>query len=273
MKNTTEVLMRKLLVPATFLLAMLVAASSAAAAELTETIDRTFDVRAGANVVLSNVNGRITITSWDQPRVRVIAKKEVDGDRDELKEALRELRVEMLQKDGGLVIKTHYPKEDHGISSLFDWLSGDHVDAEVRYDVTVPRTMNVDVSNTNGGIHLSDVTGALELDTTNGKIEVSRCAGSLDASTTNGSIHAELLRVNKGQPLSFETTNGRIEVAVPANVAADIDASTTNGPISSDLPVLTRGTCSNSLRGTVNGGGTSMRLRTTNGGITIRKVS
>ena len=259
--------MRTLLVTAAFLLA-----TSADAAELSETIDRTFDVRAGANVVLTNVNGRITINSWDQPRVHVVAKKEVDGDRDELKNALRDLRVEMQPRDGGLVITTHYPKEDHGVASIFDWLSGNHIDAEVRYEVTVPRTMNVDVSNTNGGIHLSDVSGALELDTTNGKIEVMRCAGSLDASTTNGSIHAELLRIAKGQPMRFETTNGRIDVAVPSNAAADIDASTTNGSISSDLAVATTRTSSNSLRGTINGGGTSMRLRTTNGGITIRKV-
>lgn len=260
--------MRTLLLTATLLVA-----TTAGAAELSETIDRTFDVRAGANVVLDNVNGRITVTSWDQPRVRVIAKKEVDGDRDQLKQALKELRVEIQPRDGGLVITTHYPKEEHGITSIFDWLSGDHIDANVRYDITVPRTMNVNVSNTNGGIVLSDVTGSHELDTTNGKIEVSRCAGSLDASTTNGSIHAELLRVNKGQPLRFETTNGRIEVAVPANAAADIDAATTNGSISSDLPVATTRTSSNSLRGTINGGGTSMRLRTTNGGITIRRVS
>lgn len=258
--------MRTLLLSATILLA-----TTAGAAELSETIDRTFDVRAGANVVLSNVNGRITIGSWDQPRVRVIARKEVDGDRDELKRALSELRVEMQPRDGGLVVTTHYPKQDQGMTSILDWLSGDHVDAQVRYDITVPRTMNVDVTNTNGGIHLSEVNGKLELDTTNGKIEVSKCAGSLDASTTNGSIKAELVRIAKGQPLRFETTNGRIEVAVPANTSVDVDASTTNGSISSDLPVATTRTSSNSLRGTINGGGTSLRLRTTNGGITIRK--
>ena len=76
--------MRTLLVAAT-----LFAAVTAGAAELSETIDRTFDVRAGADFVLSNVNGRITITSWDQPKVRVIARKEVEGDRDEIKKALK----------------------------------------------------------------------------------------------------------------------------------------------------------------------------------------
>lgn len=259
--------MRTLLLTATFLIA-----SAAAAAELSETIDRTFDVRPGAKVVLSNVNGRITIGSWDQPRVRVVAEKEVDGDRDELQAAMRELRVEMQQRDGGLVITTHYPKENRGGGSLLDWLTSDDVDAEVTYELTVPRTMNVDVSNTNGGIELTGVSGAIELDTTNGKIEVSRCAGSLDASTTNGSIKAELTSIAKGQPLRFETTNGRIDVAVPSNVSANVDASTTNGSINSDLPVTTTHTSSNSLRGTINGGGTSLRLRTTNGGIRIRKI-
>jgi hypothetical protein len=259
--------MRTLLVIATLLFA-----TAAAAAELTETIDRTFDVRPGANVVLSNVNGRITVTSWDQPRVRVVATKEVDGDRGELKKALQDLRVELQPRDGGLVITTHYPKEMTGMSKILDWLSGDDVDAQVRYDLTVPRTMNVDVTNTNGTIELTDVTGQLELDTTNGRIEVTRCAGSLDVSTTNGSIKAELVRIAKGQPLRFETTNGRIDVSVPANAAADLDASTTNGSIRSDLPVAATRTSSNSLRGTINGGGTTLRLRTTNGGIAIRKA-
>jgi DUF4097 and DUF4098 domain-containing protein YvlB len=101
---------------------------------------------------------------------------------------------------------------------------------------------------------------------------VKRCSGSLDASTTNGAINAELLRVAQGQPLRFETTNGRIELALPAGAGADLDASTTNGSINSDIPVATTRTSSNSLRGTINGGGSSLRMRTTNGGITIKSV-
>lgn len=259
--------MRKLLLAATLFLAV-----TAGAAELSETIDRTFAVRAGAEFVLSNVNGRITISSWDQPKVRVIAHKEVDGDRSELKQALAELRVDMQPRNGGLVVTTHYPKENDGVASILDWLAGDDIDANVRYEITVPRSMNVDVTNTNGGIYLTDVTGKHELDTTNGKIEVKRCSGSLDASTTNGGISAELVRIAQGQPLRFETTNGRIELALPAGTAADLDAATTNGSINSDIPVTTTRTSSNSLRGTINGGGTSLRMRTTNGGITIRSV-
>lgn len=259
--------MKRLLVP-TFLLLF---ATAAVAAELTETIDKTFNVRPGASVVLSNVNGGVRVTSWDQPRVRVIARKEVHGDRDDVKEILRELRVEMQPRDGGLVVTTHYPRR-HGGSSIFDWLLGEGESRQVSYELTVPRTMNLDVTNTNGSIRLTDVSGRHELDTTNGKIELTRCGGTVDASTTNGSIHAELTNVAKGQPLSFHTTNGRIEIEVPANLAVDVDAGTTNGSIKSDLPVTTTRFSRNSLRGTINGGGTSLRMRTTNGGIAIRTL-
>ena len=258
--------MRKLLLSAVLVLF----AHVASAATLKQTIDKTFDVRPGANVQLTNVNGRVTIKAWDQPRVKVVALKEVETDRDQLQKAMSDLRVEFQQREGGLVITTRYPNE--GSHSIFDWILGNDIDAQVTYDVTVPRNMNVNVENTNGGIYLSDVTGKHELDTTNGKISVARCAGSLDASTTNGGIEAELTRVAKGQPMRFETTNGRIEVSVPADFAADIDASTTNGSIKTDLPIATKSMGDNSLRGTINGGGTRLVLRTTNGGIALKTL-
>ncbi|MDQ3283587.1 MAG: DUF4097 family beta strand repeat-containing protein [Acidobacteriota bacterium] len=241
--------------------------AAASAAEFTETVDRTFDVRPGASVTLSNVNGAVTISAWDQPRVRVIARKRVESNADNAKAVLGELRIDMQPRNGGLAITTKYPNRDGG---FLDWLFGKNVDAQVRYELTVPRSMSLDVENVNGGIHVFDVSGKHELATTNGKIEVARCAGSLDASTTNGAITAELTNVQKGAPLRFSTTNGRIDVKLPASVAVDVDADTTNGRIQSDLPIATTQFGDNSLRGSINGGGTPLKLRTTNGGIQIR---
>lgn len=248
---------------------LLTLALPASAAELTETIDRTIDVRPGALVELSNVNGRVSVTAWDQPRVRVIARKEVRGDVDVVSEALRELRVGIRPLNGGVVVQTHYPKQND-VSRLFDWLLGEDVQAEVAYDITVPRNMNLDLETVNGSLRVTGVTGRHDLDTTNGRIEVSRCSGSVDAATTNGGINAELLQVTAGQRLEFDTTNGRIQVSVPRNIAIDIDAATTNGSIESELPVSATRISRNSLRGSVNGGGTPLRLRTTNGSINVR---
>ena len=256
------------------LAAALVTAATAHGATLTEAFDKTYDVRPGAEVSLNNINGGITIAVWDQPRVRIVAEKKVKGDKSEVQEAMKELRIEVTAAAGGLNIKTHYPNEsDGGIAGLFDLLQGrDDVDAQVTYQLTVPRSMNLDISNTNGGISVSDVSGRLELDTTNGKIETARCAGSLDASTTNGGISAEFTSVTRGADISASTTNGRITISVPRNFAGEIDAGTTNGAITTDLPVATRHVGDNRLRGTINGGGTPMKLRTTNGAIQIKAL-
>jgi DUF4097 and DUF4098 domain-containing protein YvlB len=259
--------MNKLIAAATFFVAV-----SASAATLKETVDRTFDVKPGASVVLSNVNGGITITSWDQPRVRVVATKKVEGDRDEASQAMKDLKIQMQPRNGGLVVTTEYPDDDEGISSFFDWLSGNHVDAQVRFELTVPKSMNLDVSNTNGAITVTEVEGKHDLDTTNGRIEAKSCAGSLDARTTNGRIRAELVRVAKGEDIRLSTTNGGVSVAVPSNFAGELDAGTTNGSIHTDFPVTTTRGDNNRLRGTVNGGGSQLRVRTTNGGIEIRKL-
>ncbi|HJQ36484.1 MAG TPA: DUF4097 family beta strand repeat-containing protein [Thermoanaerobaculia bacterium] len=259
--------MRKLAFAAT----LLFVAAAAGAATLEETVDRTLNVQPGATVSLTNVNGRVTIKSWDQPRVHIVAEKEVEGSRDDAQEVMKALRVDIVPQNGGVSVTTHHPRRgDDGVGGFFDWLLGNHVQAQVRYELTIPRNMNLDVRTVNGSIHLADVNGHLELDTTNGKIEVERCSGSIDASTTNGGIRAHLVQVAKGQPMRFETTNGRIELEVPPSLAADIEAGTTNGSISTDLPVATTHFKRNSLRGTINGGGPSIRLRTTNGGIAIK---
>ena len=257
--------MRKLLVT----ILILFAASAAAAAELHEALDRTFDVRPNATFALDNVNGRVTISSWDQPRIRVHADKSASGwDADDVRKSLGELRVDIQARADRVVVKTIEPDKSFG---FLDFLFGHHINRSVNYEITVPRMTNLDVETVNGSVRVDAVTGEIKVETTNGKIDVERCAGSVDATTTNGGIHADLLTVTPGKSMTFETTNGHITVVVPPSLSAGVDASTTNGRISTDLPVETRVFDHNTLRGTINGGrGGLLRLRTTNGGIDIK---
>jgi len=257
-----------------FAFALALVALNASATKLEETFDRTYDVRPGAAVTLTNVNGHIVIRAWDQPRVRVHAVKhvEVDGS-DKAKEALAALKIEVSSTDGGLKVFTRYPKRNDNGLGFLDWMFGEHVNASVTYELMVPRTMNLDLDNTNGGIEVSDVRGSHRIDTTNGRIELQRCAGDLDAETTNGAIRAELLEMTPGKSVRLETTNGRISLAAPTTLAANVDAATTNGSINTDLPIATTRSGRHSLRGAINGGGPELWLRTTNGSIEIRAAS
>lgn len=247
-------------------LALLLAASTAGATTIDRTIDRTFDVRPGARVNVDNVNGRVTVTAWNQPRVRVVAFQHVESHDSALAQKTINSLVNLSADANGVRVHTNHPKNDDG---FFAWLAGQSVRASVTYQITVPRASNLDVETVNGTLAASDVAGRLRFSTVNGRITIERCAGEVDASTTNGSISADLTAVN-GRLVNLSTTNGRIAVSLPRTVAARVDAGTTNGSITSDIAVLTTASTKHSLRGTLNGGGNAeVRLRTTNGSITI----
>lgn len=245
-----------------------ITAAAANATTLDQAFDRTFDVRPGAVFSLTNTNGHITVRAWDQPRIRVHAVKHVESrDGDAARDAMKALTIAVSQPNGGLTIDTKYPKHNDGI---FEWIAGTSVNITVTYEVMVPRSMDLKIENTNGAIAASDVLGSHRIETTNGRITLARCAGDLNAETTNGTIEAELTTVTTGRGIRLETTNGGIHARLPRTLAARIDAANTNGSIESDLPVAVSGVHGkHELRGTLNGGGPELHLRTTNGSIHI----
>lgn len=250
-----------------FCMAILMAAS-AGAATFEGTFDRTFDVRPGTLFTLDNMNGRVIVRAWNEPRVRVHAfKRATCRDSQEARKAFDALNIVPTVTADALRIQTKAPRRDNG---LFDWIAGTNVNINVDYEITVPRAMDVEIDNTNGAIDMSDLRGSMRVSNTNGHIECARCGGSIEAETTNGAIRAELAEVTRGKAVRLETTNGDLTLALPRSVAAWIDASTTNGSIRTDLPVSTTDLRRNALRGTVNGGGSEVRLRTTNGSISIQ---
>lgn len=256
---------------ATLLLTLTLAATPLAAEELTETFQRVVDVRPGTTFDIDNVNGSIKVSGWDQPRVRIHAVKRVKSrDTGAAQQAMKALRIEVRQTDRSLRVDTVYPKKND--LGLFDALfgGGSNVNSSVQYEISVPRSTNLSVDTVNGAIRIRDVSGELDLDTTNGKINVANCSGSVEASTTNGGIDVELVSVSRGRDMEFSTTNGRISLTVPSTLAADINAATTNGSVRSDLPLTATRVSRTSIRGTLNGGGPEIRLRTTNGGIDIK---
>src|SRR6266540_2805969 len=98
------------------LIAMIVFAGTASAERLQESFDRTVDVRAGTPVSIVNVNGRITVTSWDQPRIRIHAVKKA-----ETREALEKLAIDVRTTDGVSIVTRSPRRNDSG---FLDFLFG-----------------------------------------------------------------------------------------------------------------------------------------------------
>ncbi|HUO85551.1 MAG TPA: DUF4097 family beta strand repeat-containing protein [Thermoanaerobaculia bacterium] len=241
----------------------------ASAETRTETVTKTLAVSAGASLMLSNDNGGVTVRSWDRPEVKIQAEKNARGRSSAVREAMENLRVEIESSGNAIDVRTRGPRR--GGDSFFHWLARSSVDTWVNYEITVPRDFDLTVETVNGGIKAADLSGALSFETVNGSIEVGRSAGAISASTVNGSIRVDMDRVDASRGLSFGTTNGKVVLVLPDGFRGDIDASTTNGSIRSDFPVTSTSFRKTRLKGSINGGGPLLRIRTTNGSITLER--
>src|SRR5207245_2269497 len=145
-----------------------------------------------------------------------------------------------------------------------------------------------DVQTSNGEIEVKRRMGPLHLRTSNGSITIAGGTGSMDLNTSNGSMtieadHAELTAHTSNGSIQFQgtlaggehslhTSNGNIDLTVPANAQFRFDAQTSQGHIanafSKERPA---GKAKNHLAGTVGQNpSTFIELRTSNGNIALR---
>jgi DUF4097 and DUF4098 domain-containing protein YvlB len=73
--------------------------------------------------------------------------------------------------------------------------------------------------------------------------------------------------------VKLQTSAGNIDVSLSVTATVDIDASTSVGEIFSGLPFETSDVDSEHLHGKLNGGGKSVKLKTSAGNITIKPSS
>ncbi len=253
-----------------FTIVIAIAATTLSAARIEEEFNRTVPLEPGQSVLVDNENGSVTIESWNRNEVRIEATRYVDaGSRDSAREALSKVQVEVSTTGSGVEIRTVMPRSSDG---FFSWLMGSHSNAGVTYRITVPRSVDLDIDTVNGRVSVSGVAGRMNLESTNGRIEVRKASGHVNASTTNGRIFAELVSVDRGG-MRFSTTNGSVTLELPDNLEADVNASTTNGSIKTEFPITVQGSFGkNRLEGSINGGGETLRIRTTNGSIRINRA-
>ena len=129
---------------------------------------------------------------------------------------------------------------------------------------------DIDVTTANAKVACRCTRGRLHARSSNGKIEVGGHTGSIDASTSNGVIKASIdLLGDEG--VSLSTSNGRIVLDLPQGTDADVDMRVENGHIRNDIDLEDSSSdATGHVRGRIGKGGIPIRLRTSNGTITLR---
>lgn len=131
---------------------------------------------------------------------------------------------------------------------------------------------SVQARTSGGSIDIRRVAGDLYAHTSGGSIVVQDALGAIDGETSGGSIRARFSQ----QPHAdsrLSTSGGGITVSVAGNVAVDLDAHTSGGDVDSDVPITVLGKQSDStLQGKINGGGPRLVLRSSGGGIHVKRM-
>ena len=225
-------------------------------------------LKPGQTVEIKGVNGSIIAGKTTGNKVEIRAWKH--GRRSDPEQ----VKIELIHHEDGITVCTMYPTPFGSHENTCEAGEGGHMstrnnDVQVHYVVRVPAGIGFTARTVNGSVTALGLTGPTLARTVNGSVEVST-AGRAEAQTVNGSIHASFGANHWEDPVAFRTVNGRIEISVPNDLNADVEASTVNGDIDTDLPVTVHGTIGRRhLRGTINKGGSPLRLETVNGGIRI----
>lgn len=214
---------------------------------------------AGPLNVDAGQNGGVSIEGWDRNEIRVRAIVQTSA-RDA--SAARDLAGQVqVQAGGGRVYATGPDNRSR------EWWS-------VSYRINVPRRNDLDLRASNGGITIIGVSGNMRFDTTNGGVRLQDVGGRVNGETRNGGLNVTLSGSRwDGEGLDVETSNGGVNLAIPDGYNAELETRTVNGGLRIDFPITVQGelTSRRGLSTTLGSGGPLVRVRTTNGGVTIKR--
>jgi len=224
-----------------------------------KTYAKTFTVNPqGAILEVANTNGKIEVEAVDGNVIDVKATITVKGNSEEAaREALKQVEIREDASPARVRLESKQPRMRNSV--------------EIRYTLRVPRSVKVDVRNTNGAIELSNLQGGVRAETTNGGVKGRGLLGAVEASATNGGLDIQMAGL-AADGVRLETTNGGITLGLPGTAKATLSARCVNGGISvTDLAFEKDGENSRRhVEGKINGGGAPLKVETVNGGVRIK---
>lgn len=120
---------------------------------------------------------------------------------------------------------------------------------------------SVDAKTSGGRISAEDITGALDLNTSGGSISIENIDGDVEARTSGGSISAEI--TNPKNYVNLRTSGGSIKIEVPKGKGYDLDLD--GSRVRADLTNFTGEYEKDEIVGSLNGGGTKIKAKTSGG--------
>lgn len=127
-------------------------------------LDTTFAVNPNATLGVRNHAGQIIIGTWNRNEMRIVASYSSYD------------RVKIIQSEGSVKVKS---ETRHG-----------HPE-EVDYEITIPRTMGVDLWGFESDISVEGAQNGVRVETMEGDIVITACAGDISLHSVEGDVTVE----------------------------------------------------------------------------------
>jgi DUF4097 and DUF4098 domain-containing protein YvlB len=234
-------------------------------------IDTTVRLDRGGAVDLSLISGKISVTGWDRPEVRVLASIETGTLQFDANSSRVTLSVDQSENDNRG--RRHHNVGDarydvsvpRGSRLILEAVSGDVTAKGSRGEIeatSVSGDVDVDdgerqvsVESVSGSVHAGQINGNLRAESVSGSVRVESVTGNVEASSVSGSLRLIGIQskdvktetvsgdivysggIDAGGKYSFESHSGTIRLNIPRGAGAQFGVETFSGDVSTDFPV------------------------------------
>lgn len=233
-------------------------------------VDTTVRLDRGGVVDLSLISGRINVTGWDRPDVRISASidrgiirfnanpsrvsmsvDDNDDNRGHRRHSVGDARYEVSVPRGSRLVLEAVSGDVRSSGSQGE-IEASSVSGEV--DVT-GGAREVSVESVSGSVHAAQVNGNLRAESVSGDVRAETVSGSVEASSVSGSIRltgvqskdvdAETVSgdiiysgsIEAGGRYSFDSHSGTVRLNIPRGAGAQFSVETFSGDVSTDFTV------------------------------------
>jgi hypothetical protein len=263
--------------------------SQSAGNEKAEHFQRSFSITNGGTLEVDNYKGTIHVTGSDTNQVAIDVTKRFEGNDSDRKWWMENVQINFHNESNRVAVEVKYPES----SCIFCWPGRDSYTASVELEIRVPRQINVKlesykpeikVASINGDIRIKSYKSPIEIDSTTGAVRIETYKETVKLRNVNirGPLEiksykadAEIDARSLGDSVTLESDKGTTVLRVPANAGLDVDfEGGRRSSFHTDFPMTSQaGSFDSNVRGTVNQGGTRLRLRTEKGSVSLEKLS
>jgi len=206
-----------------------------------QTIQKTFvfDDSAGSwHFEVDNFEGTIQVTGYSGRDVQLLVREALEADsKDRAEAARREVRLDITQTNNTVRCYVDGPfRCRNGSISFRGWES---YGFRVRYDfeLKVPQRCGLRLKTVNGkDIEIDKTSGSFDIENINGGVNMTDVSGAGRVYALNGKVRVRFAE-NPTADCYFGSLNGNVEISFRAGLSANARLKTFNGKAYSDFPV------------------------------------